>query len=111
ASYYGAVMRLMEIYREKLAFEVLEARHEALVADFEGECRRICEFLGLEFRSEMRLFARRARGQNIDTPSGVQVARGLSSQGLGQWRRYRNQLAPILPWLAPFVARFGYPES
>jgi tetratricopeptide (TPR) repeat protein len=111
AAYYGAVMRLTEIYREKLAPDLVETRHESLVTDFEGEARRVCAFLGLEFREEMRGFARRAGTQNIDTPSGAQVARGLSAQGLDQWRRYAAQLQPVLPWLAPFVTRFGYPEN
>ena len=110
-AYYGAVMRLLEIYRQKLALDLAETRHESLVTDFESEARRICDFLGLEFRDEMRGFARRAQGQNIDTPSGAQVARGLSSEGLAQWRRYAVPLSPALPWLAPFVTRFGYSEN
>jgi hypothetical protein len=81
------------------------------VADFDGEVRRVCDFLGLEFRDEMHAFAGRAQIQNIDTPSGAQVARGLSLQGLDQWRHYAPQLQPVLPWLAPFVTRFGYPEN
>jgi Sulfotransferase family len=109
-AYYGAVMRLVEIYRQKLALDLAETRHESLVTDFESEARRICDFLGLEFRDKMRTFARRAQGQNIDTPSGAQVARGLSSEGLAQWRRYAVPLSPALPWLAPFVTRFGYSE-
>jgi hypothetical protein len=30
---------------------------------------------------------------------------------MAQWRRYGAQLKPVLPVLAPFVARFGYPEN
>ena len=111
AAYYGAVMRLANVYREKLALDILDTRHEELVADFGQEVCRVCDFLGLEFREEMRGFAGRARAQNIDTPSSAQVARGLSVEGLNQWRRYAAQLQPVLPWLAPFVARFGYPET
>jgi len=59
----------------------------------------------------MRAFAGQARLQNIDTPSSAQVARGLSISGLAQWRRYRPQLETVLPWLAPFVSQFGYPEN
>jgi hypothetical protein len=59
----------------------------------------------------MRGFAARARAQNIDTPSSAQVARGLSAAGVAQWRRYLPQLQPVLAVLAPFVARFGYPET
>jgi Flp pilus assembly protein TadD len=111
AAYYGAVMRLTDIYREKLALDILDTSHEALVADFEPEVRRVCDFLGVAFHEGMRAFAQRARGQNIDTPSSAQVARGLTAQGLDQWRRYAVPLQPVLPWLAPFVARFGYPET
>jgi hypothetical protein len=110
-AYYGAVMRLTQVYREKLAMEVFEARHESLLADFESEARRLCDFLGVEFNDEMRGFGARARGQNIDTPSSAQVARGLSVSGLAQWQRYRPQMETVLPWLAPFVSQFGYPEN
>ena len=111
AAYYVAVMSLVQLYREKLALDILETRHENLIADFAGETKKLCEFLGLVARDEMRGFARRARAQNIDTPSSAQVARGLSQAGVAQWRRYQPQLQPILPMLAPFVARFDYPEN
>lgn len=110
-AYYGAVMRLMQVYSEKLALPVFDARHESLVADFAGEARRLCDFLGLVYRDEMGGFARRAQTKNIDTPSSAQLARGLSDVGLAQWRRYARELEPVLPMLAPFVAQHHYPES
>jgi Flp pilus assembly protein TadD len=111
AAYYGAVMRLMQVYSEKLALATFQARHESLVADFAGEAKRLCDFLGLDYRDEMAGFAHRAQVRNIDTPSSAQVARGLSEAGVAQWRRYARELAPVFPVLAPFVARFGYPEN
>jgi len=111
AAYYGAVMRLMQIYGEKLSLPMFEARHESLVADFAGEARRLCAFLGLAYRDEMAGFASQAQTQNIDTPSSAQVARGLSDAGVAQWRRYARELEPVFPVLAPFVAQHGYPES
>lgn len=111
AAYYGAVMRLMQVYSEKLSLPLFEARHESLVTDFAGQAGRLCDFLGLSYRGEMANFAERAQARNIDTPSSAQVARGLSDTGMAQWRRYARELEPILPVLAPFVARYGYPES
>jgi tetratricopeptide (TPR) repeat protein len=111
AAYYAAVMDLIAVYREKLALEMFEARHESLITDFDGEARKLCDFLELEYRDEMRTFAARAKAQNIDTPSSAQVARGLSDAGMDQWRRYGAHLQPVLSVLAPFVARFGYPEN
>jgi tetratricopeptide (TPR) repeat protein len=111
AGYYDAVMGLCETYREALGFEFCETRYERLVEDFDSECRRICAFLGIAWSESMRTFAERAREGVINTPSAVQVARGLFTQGIGQWRRYRDHLAPVLPVLAPWVARFGYSED
>jgi tetratricopeptide (TPR) repeat protein len=111
AAYYAAVMDLMQVYRDKLTLDLIETRHESLIADFEGEARRLCDFLGLDFHDSMRAFAGRAKARNIDTPSSAQVARGLSDLGVAQWRRYQLQLKPVLSVLAPYVARFGYPET
>lgn len=108
AAYYDAVMNLAEIYRGKLELDLTETRHEDLVADFEAETRRLCGFLGLSWRDEMKNFARRAQESTIHTPSGAQIARGLSRAGLDQWRRYETQMAPVLPRLARWVARYGY---
>ena len=38
----------------------------------------------------------------------IRVARGLNREGQGAWRRYREQMAPVLPLLEPWVRRFGY---
>ncbi|HTQ13117.1 MAG TPA: sulfotransferase [Rhizomicrobium sp.] len=111
AAYYDAVMGLAQIYRDKLGLDLSETRHEDLLQDFEAETRRLCAFLGLDWRLEMRNFAIRAQTSTIDTPSGAQVARGLTREGAGQWRRYAAELAPVLPTLAPWVKRFGYPED
>jgi tetratricopeptide (TPR) repeat protein len=111
AAYYDAVMGLAQIYQGALGLDVSETRHEDLLDDFEGETQRICQFLGVEWRDTMKDFAARARASTSSTPSGAQVARGLSREGADQWRRYADQLAPVLPRLAPWVARFGYPEG
>jgi tetratricopeptide (TPR) repeat protein len=108
ADYYGAVMGLCEVYREKLDLAVFDTRYEDLVTDFEGQAKKLCAFIGAEWNDAMLNFAERARSGAIATPSAPQVARGLFTQGMGQWRAYRNELAPILPKLAPWVARFGY---
>ena len=111
ADYYDGVMRLSGIYREKLGLEFCNLRHEDMIADLEGETRRLCDFLGVPWNAAMEDFARTARSRSVNTPSGPQLARGLSSQGVGQWRRYRKELAPVLPKLAPWVAHFGYAEE
>ena len=76
--------------------------------DFEATGREVCAFLGLEWDEGLRDFAAKARTRGITTPSAAQVARGLNRDGQGTWRRYRDQMAPVLPVLQPWVDRFGY---
>jgi tetratricopeptide (TPR) repeat protein len=108
ATFYDAVMRLSELYRERLPVPQLEIRYESLVDDFEGTARAACDFLGFEWDAQMKDFAARAGTRGISTPSAAQVARGLNREGRGVWKRYREQMAPIIPILKPWVERFGY---
>jgi hypothetical protein len=111
ANFYAAVMQLGAIYRAKIPLEVCEVRHEALVADFDSETRRICDHIGIAWTEGMRDFAQSATWRAVITPSADQLTGGLSARGVGHWRHYREQLAPVLPILAPWVERFGYPED
>ena len=107
ADYYDAVMSLGEIARSRLALAVREVRHESVVADFDREMGEILEFIGAGWHAEVRNFAGRVGGQ-MRTPSYGQLVRGLNAEGIGQWRRYRDQMSPILGVLAPWADRFGY---
>jgi len=111
ARYYDAVMRLSELTRELLPLPAHEVHYESLVDDFERTARAACEFLGVEWDEGMADFAAKARDRGISTPSAAQVARGLNREGQGSWRRYREQMAPVLPLLQPWVERFGYAET
>jgi tetratricopeptide (TPR) repeat protein len=111
AGYYDAAMRLAEDLDPAMAPNTLVVRHEALVDDFDTAVGEVCGFLGLPWSEAMRNFADKARDRAVATPSGAQLSRGLSAEGVGAWRRYREQLAPVLPTLAPWVERFGYPAE
>ena len=108
AAYYDAVMRLSELYRDMLPLPQHVVRYESLIDDFEKTAREACNFLGLEWNDQLTDFAAKARTRGISTPSAAQVARGLNREGQGAWRRYREQMAPVLPLLDPWVERFGY---
>ncbi|HEY2049872.1 MAG TPA: sulfotransferase, partial [Caulobacteraceae bacterium] len=96
ARYYDAVMDLAKVYRALLSLDVLEVRHEAVVADFDAELRRVLNALGLPWHDAVRA-------------AHLQLAGGLNSTGVGQWRRYARHLEVVRPILDPWVARGGYP--
>src|SRR5206468_12633749 len=108
AGFYGAVMRLTEIYREKLPLDLYEHRYEDMIGDFEGSIRRACDFIGVAWTDAMQDFAAAAAAQKIRSPSAAQVRRGLYSEAVGSWRRYAKHMALVVPILQPWILRFGY---
>lgn len=108
ARYYCAVMRLAELYRDKLGLTWIDVVYEDVVRDFDAEVRRLCRFLNLEWHAAMGDFAERLSKRSVDTPSSGQLVKGLSGESIGSWRRYREGMEPILGLLDPYVMRFGY---
>lgn len=106
--FYDVVMRLADTCREKLPLDLHEHRYEEMVADFDETVRKVCNFLRIEWTDSMRDFGRKAQEREIRSPSAGQVRRGLYGDGVGQWRKYKSELAPLLPILAHWVNRFGY---
>ncbi|WP_174299884.1 sulfotransferase [Caulobacter sp. S45] len=87
----------------------LQQQHEALVLDFEGETRRLCHFMGVDWTPIMQGFASQAQARFVATPSSADISGGLSDRSIGRWRRYQAELGSVLPRLDPWVRRFGYP--
>jgi Sulfotransferase family len=108
AEFYAASMALAELYRKVLPLTIYDVRHEELVSDFDRVCRSVCAFIGIEWNASMRDFAARQQVRAVATPSARQLSRGLSRTGIARWRRYADQLAPLMPILVPWVERFGY---
>jgi hypothetical protein len=108
ARLYCEAMHLAETCRQRLGFRPFDIRNEDLIAGFDRETRRLCEFVGLDWDESVRDFHRASRDRSLTTVSGLQVRRGLAGDGVGQWRRYAEQMAPVLPLLKPWVERFGY---
>jgi hypothetical protein len=59
----------------------------------------------------MRDFRHAAGRIDLRSASARQVRRGLYPGATGHWRHYREELAPVLPLLARYVARLGYPPD
>jgi tetratricopeptide (TPR) repeat protein len=108
AQYYDAVMRVGTRLAALLPLHVHFVRYERLVVDFDGEMRALCAFLGIEYLPAMRDFGPRTRERSRATPSTAQLARGLYDRGVGQWRAYARELAPVMPVLEPWVKGLRY---
>ncbi len=107
ADFYDAVMNLAEACRALLPNAVYEVRHEQVVQSFEPRIRSVLDFVGLDWEPGLTEFARNLPA-DPHTPSDVQLRSGLNADGLGQWRRYRNQMEPVMETLERWVQHFGY---
>jgi tetratricopeptide (TPR) repeat protein len=108
AAFYDATMTFKAQLDTVAQLDQRAVRHEDLLADFEGELKAICGFIGLEWRDTMRDVAARTGERAIATPSTAQLARGLSTDGMGQWRPYAAHMASALATLNSWVERLGY---
>ncbi|HYW17427.1 MAG TPA: sulfotransferase [Allosphingosinicella sp.] len=107
ARHYDALMKLIELCRQRLPLTVHEVWYHRLVADFEPTVRAMAEFVGLGWTDDFHAFDRTARTRGVRTASATQVRQGLYDGG-GGWRRYESRLAPALSILAPWVERLGF---
>ena len=92
AAYYVRFDRLMALWRRLLPGRVLELDYEALVADQEGETRRLLAHCRLAWSERCLDFHTNAAP--VSTPSAAQVRRPLYGDGVARWRAHAEALAP-----------------
>jgi hypothetical protein len=99
ADYYAAFDRLMAHWRSVLPPDAfMEVAYEDIVADLEGQSRKILAFLGLRWEDEVLQFHQSANPAT--TASAVQVRRPIYASSVGKWRHYRDELEPLRARLA-----------
>lgn len=72
---------------------VLDLPYADLVRDTEGACRKLLQFCGLGYEPGCLDPSRNTAG--VATLSSAQVRQPIHGRGLGEWRRYARQLAPL----------------
>lgn len=77
---------------------VCRVRYEDLVADLEGQARRLLSFCGLDWNEGCLNFQDNAR--SVRTASVYQVRQPIYSSAIGRWRRYERHLGPLQQALA-----------
>lgn len=96
------VDRLATHWLRVLPLDMLVIDYEELVADLEGESRRLIEFLGLDWEPSCLDFHRTQRP--VLTASAWQVRQPLYRRSVGRWRRYERHLRPLLQVLMEYDA-------
>ncbi|HUC48617.1 MAG TPA: tetratricopeptide repeat protein [Xanthobacteraceae bacterium] len=77
---------------------ILDVRYEDVVADLEGQARRMLAYCGLGWDERCLDFHKTERP--VHTASTVQVRQPLYRDALDRWRSYRSHLAPLFAELS-----------
>ena len=99
--YYVEYQRLIDHWHRVLPGRVLDVQYEAVVADLEGQVRRILAYCGLSWEDGCLKF--HATERAVRTASSEQVRRPIYGDAVGVWRKYEAELAPLLEVLAPVL--------
>jgi tetratricopeptide (TPR) repeat protein len=95
--YYVAYDRLRRHWQGILGERLVEVEYEALVADQEGETRRLLDRLGLPFEQACLEFDRNRAPST--TASNVQVRDKVHSGSVQRWKRFEAHLQPLKEYL------------
>jgi tetratricopeptide (TPR) repeat protein len=98
ARYFVRFDRLMAFWQHRFPGRVLELGYEALVADQEGETRRLLEHCGLSWDAATLAFHENRAA--VATPSAAQVRRPISADAIGRWRVHAEAMEPVRRFFA-----------
>ena len=90
--YYNDYLDLMEHWDRVLPGKILRVQHEDVVADLEGQVRRLLDYCGLSFEQACVDFHNTER--SVRTPSSEQVRQPIFTTSLEAHK-------PFEPWLGP----------
>jgi hypothetical protein len=88
----------MDHWDEVLPGRVHRLQHEALLDDFEGELRRLLDYLELPFEEACLRYYESDRA--VRTPSSEQVRQPLFRDAQERWQNYAPWLGPLEDALA-----------
>ncbi|SLM48873.1 putative Sulfotransferase [Nitrospira japonica] len=91
--------RLMAHWHTALPLTIHDVQYEDVVADLEGQARRLMSFLGAPWDDRCLNFHQQERA--VQTPSRWQVRQPIYTKSVGRWKHY----APHLPELEKAFAR------
>jgi tetratricopeptide (TPR) repeat protein len=90
---YLATERMLDHWRDVAPLRILDVKYEELVADLDGQSRRLISFLGLPWDPACLEFHRTR--STVFTSSVWQVRQPLYQRSVGRWRHYEKHLGPL----------------
>jgi tetratricopeptide (TPR) repeat protein len=99
--HYQEYRKAMAHWQRVLPGRVIDVVYEELVADPEGQIRRLLELCGLPW--DERCLRSHENARPVRTASLTQVRQPIYCGALQRWRRYEKHLAPLFAALGPYA--------
>jgi tetratricopeptide (TPR) repeat protein len=103
--YYRCYLSLMDHWDAVLPGKVLHLQYEELIREPEAQIRRLLSHCSLPFEPACLSFHETKR--SVRTASAEQVRQPLYTSGVGYWRHFEAQLAPLRRALGDSLERFS----
>ncbi len=94
AQMYHSYRDVMEHWDKVLPGRVMHVRYEDLVKDMPGVAKAIINATGLEWNEDVLQFHKKKHA--VNTLSTTQVRKGVYTHSLQAWKRYEEQLQPVV---------------
>jgi len=104
--YYRAYVAQMAAFDREAPGAVYRVIYEQMVADTEGEVRRLLDHVGVPFEEDCLAFYRNRRA--VRTASSEQVRQPIFTGGVDHWRQFEPFLGPLRDALGSVET--AYPE-
>ncbi len=109
---YKQVMELWQKSISLLPVNYHSVKYESLVADFNNEVGQLLKFLEVDWDDAVLKYDSHAKKRGaIKTPSYQSVTEPIYQRAKYRWKRYEDQLKPVMNDLEPFIEAFGYQEN
>jgi tetratricopeptide (TPR) repeat protein len=105
--HYLQYQRLMDHWHDVLPGKVLDVQYADVVADLEGQVRRILEYCELGWEESCLRFHETSR--SVKSASSEQVRQPIYSGAVNTWRHYEPHLGALIETLEPLLIKL--PES
>ena len=102
--YYADYVALMAYYDAILPGRVHRVIYEDMVADPEGQTRRLLDYCGLPFEDACLRFYENDRA--VRTASSEQVRQPIFTDAVEHWQNFEPWLGPLKAALGPVLAAY-----
>ncbi|MBL4666004.1 MAG: sulfotransferase [Sneathiella sp.] len=99
--YYLAYKELMDHWEAIFPNKILTVQYEDVVADVEGQAKRIVEHCDLSWEDGCLDFYKSKRA--VHTASATQVRQPIYTSSVGKWQRYGDTINPLIDALKPIL--------